>query len=254
VAAAIGGKTLSSVLGNRSMSTTNGYLDPLADRDAVLAAFDVSRETSARLDRFVELLSHWQRTTNLVASSTMPTLWSRHIADSLQLLALLPRSDPSAPWTWVDLGSGGGFPGLVIACALAEVPGARVHLIESRGRKAAFLREAAQATGVPAVIHCGRVEDVGPQLRPEADIITARGLAPLPQLCDLVAPILGKSAKALLMKGQDIEAELTSATKYWNIDYDLVPSQTSPAGRIMIVHALSQRRGTPPRKRGSDGI
>ena len=223
--------------------------DILADRAAVLAAFDVSRETLARLDRFVALLSHWQRTTNLVAASAMPTLWTRHIADSLQLLGLVPRE--TVPWTWVDLGSGGGFPGLVIACALAEIPGARIHLIESRARKAAFLREAAQETGAPAIVHCGRIEDIGPHLRAEADIITARGVAPLPQLCDLVAPILRKGAKALLMKGQDIEAELTEATKYWKIEFDLAPSRTSPAGRIMIVRAMSRSRGALPAKRGA---
>jgi 16S rRNA (guanine527-N7)-methyltransferase len=236
---------------NASMSQPT-ILDPSADRAAVLEAFSVSRETSARLDRFLELLSHWQRTTNLVASSTLPTVWSRHVADSLQLLDLVPRSDPSATPTWVDLGSGGGFPGLVIACALAEVPGARIHLIESRARKAAFLREAAQETGAPAVIHCGRIEDVGPPLRLDADIITARGLAPLPQLCDLVAPILKKGAKALLPKGQDLEAELTEATKYWNIDFVSVPSRTSSAGRIMVVGALSRRRSVPGRTRGAD--
>jgi 16S rRNA (guanine527-N7)-methyltransferase len=234
------------------MTLSYSVLDAGADRDTVLAAFNVSRETSARLDRFVELLSVWQQTTNLIASSTLPAVWSRHIADSLQLLDLAPRSNPSAPWTWVDLGSGGGFPGIVIACALSEVPGAHIHLVESRARKAAFLREAAQMTGAPVIVHCGRIEEVGPQLRFEADIIMARGLAPLPQLCDLVAPILKKGAKALLLKGQDLEAELTEATKYWNIDFVSVPSRTSLAGRIMVVSALSRRRHVPDRARGPD--
>jgi len=152
------------------------------------------------------------------------------------------------PWTWIDLGSGGGFPGLVIACALAEAEeaggagGAAVHLIESNSRKAAFLRQAARETGAPAIVHAERIEKAGPLLRPVADLITARALAPLERLCHLVAPILKKGAQALLMKGQDIEAELTVATKYWNMDFDIVPSRTSPDGRILIVRSLSPKR------------
>ena len=119
-----------------------GTLD--ADRAQALALTPVSRETAARLDRFVELLLKWQKTTNLIASSTIRTLWTRHIADSLQLLDLAPDAR-----LWVDMGSGAGFPGLMIASALCERPGAEVHLIESNARKAAFLREAAALTGSP---------------------------------------------------------------------------------------------------------
>jgi len=243
-----------------------------ADRAKVLETFAVSRETTARLDRFVALLLDWQRTTNLIAPSTVTSLWSRHIGDSLQLLDLAPKPpkptkrperpkppkpptpDGLKPWTWIDLGSGGGFPGLVIACALAETEcaggtaggpgmgGTAVHLIESNARKAAFLRQAVRETGALAIVHAERIEKVGPILRPVADVITARALAPLERLCHLVAPMLEKGAQALLMKGQDIEAELTTATKYWNIDFDIVPSRTSPSGRIMIVRALSPKR------------
>jgi 16S rRNA (guanine527-N7)-methyltransferase len=222
--------------------------DFAADRAQVLETFAVSRETTERLDRFVALLLDWQRTTNLIAPSTATSLWFRHIGDSLQLLDLAPKPpkpDHSKPWTWIDLGSGGGFPGLVIACALAEAEeagGAAVHLIESNARKAAFLRQAVRETGAPAVIHAERIETAGPPLRPVADVITARALAPLDRLCHLVAPILKKGAQALLMKGQDIEAELTMAAKYWNIDFDIVPSRSSPNGRILIVRALSPKR------------
>ena len=111
--------------------------DLAADRARALVLTDVSRETTARLDRFVELLLTWQRTTNLIAPSTVPRLWTRHIADSLQLLDLAPDAR-----VWVDLGSGAGFPGLAIACALTGRPGAVVHLVESNAKKAAFLREA----------------------------------------------------------------------------------------------------------------
>ncbi len=115
---------------------------------------NVSRETWERLEQFVELLLKWQNSTNLVASSTLPQVWTRHIADSLQLLALAPDAR-----TWIDLGAGAGFPGLVIACALAKIPGAEVHLVESNQKKASFLREAARILSLPAIVHAQRIED-----------------------------------------------------------------------------------------------
>ena len=118
--------------------------DLASDKAAALALTPVSRETEARLDRYVDLLVEWQAKTNLVAPSTLPNLWTRHIADSLQLLSLAPSAK-----IWVDLGSGGGFPGVVLACALAETPGANVHLVERNAKKAAFLREALRVTGAP---------------------------------------------------------------------------------------------------------
>ena len=123
------------------------------DRAAALALTPVSRETGERLDRFVELLLAWQKTTNLISPSTLPHIWTRHIADSLQLLDLAPDAR-----TWIDLGSGGGFPGIVIACALADQNGAAVHLVESNAKKAAFLREAGRATGAPITVHAMRIE------------------------------------------------------------------------------------------------
>src|SRR2546428_1687223 len=119
-----------------------------ADKAAALALTPVSRETEARLDRYVALLLEWQAKTNLVAPSTLPNLWTRHISDSLQLLSLAP-----SPKTWVDLGSGGGFPGRVRACALADMPDATVHLVERIAKKAAFLREAIRVTGSPGTVH-----------------------------------------------------------------------------------------------------
>jgi 16S rRNA (guanine527-N7)-methyltransferase len=211
------------------------------DRAHALALFDVSRETSARLDRFVNLLLAWESHTNLISRSSVRSLWTRHIADSLQLLEL-GKSPPSERPVWLDLGSGGGFPGIVIACALADVPGACVHLVESTAKKAAFLREAVRATGAPGIVHATRIEVVGRTLGREADFITARALAPLPQLCALIAPILKKGAQALLPKGQDLATELTEATKYWNIQAEIIPSKTSPRGRILIVRGLSKRK------------
>ena len=215
---------------------------PDAGREQVLATFDVSRETAERLDRFVALLLARQRRTNLISQSTIPTIWTRHVADSLQILRIAPnRSGTKAP-VWIDLGSGGGFPGLVLACALAEVPGACVHLIESNLKKAAFLSEAVLETTSPAVVHPVRVETRGATLAPAVDFVTARALAPLPALLDLVEPFLKKGAKALLLKGQDLDHELTEATKHWHIEAESVQSQTSQTGRILVVHALSKHK------------
>src|SRR5262249_25378997 len=138
---------------------------------------------------------------------------------------------------------GGGFPGIVIACTLAENPGAHVHLIESIGKKAAFLRDAIRETGAPATVHHGRIEDIAPRLAGEIDMVTARALAPLNELLTMISPFLERGAQALLLKGQDIDAELTRAAKYWIIEHTVVPSQTSPTGRIMIVRRLQRRRG-----------
>ena len=161
---------------------------------------------------------------------TVGMLWTRHIADSLQLVRLAPGAT-----TWLDLGSGGGFPGLVIACALADTADRRVHLVESNARKAAFLREAARILNLPAVVHCARIEDFVPRWSDSADVVVARALAPLPRLLDYASPALKKGAKGLFPKGQDVEAELTEAAKSWNITAELVPSLTDPKARIIVV-------------------
>ena len=207
-----------------------------ADRDRALALAPVSRETLARLDRFVALLLQWQRTTNLIAPSTVANLWTRHVADSLQLVPLAPDAR-----RWVDLGSGGGFPGIVVACALADYPDAVVHLVESNVKKAAFLRQAAAATGVRALVHHARIEDFVTTCREHAEVVTARALAPLTELLALAEPLLKTSAQALFPKGQDVEAELTLASKYWNIETTLVPSKTNPKARIVVVRKAERR-------------
>jgi 16S rRNA (guanine527-N7)-methyltransferase len=209
--------------------------DLAADRARALALIPVSRETLApealsRLDQFAALLLRWQERINLVAPSTLPVLWTRHIADSLQLLNLAPDAR-----IWVDLGSGGGFPGLVIACALAGRPGAMVHLVESNAKKAAFLREAARAIKIPAIVHGERIEAFSETFRERADVVTARALAPLTDLLALAEPLLKTGARGLFLKGRDVEAELTAASKYWNIRATLVPSLTDPHGRIVVL-------------------
>jgi 16S rRNA (guanine527-N7)-methyltransferase len=212
--------------------------DLAADRARALAMTPISRETAERLDLFVACLLRWQKTTNLVAASTLSELWTRHVADSLQLLALAPAAK-----VWVDLGSGAGFPGLVIACALVGRPGAAVHLVDSNGKKAAFLREAARATGAPAHVHHARIEDFVADWRGSADVVTARALAPLDLLLSYIDPIVKTGAQALLLKGQDVEVELTEASKSWNIAYSLVPSRTAAASKILQIRAFESRTG-----------
>lgn len=225
------------------MTTKSGAPDWSADRARALRLVDVSRETLARVDRFADLLAVWQGKINLVAPSTLPELWTRHIADSLQLWTLANTRfvTPGAPLLWIDLGSGGGFPGLIVACALADRPGALVHLVESNLKKAAFLREAIRILGLPAHVHATRIEDFAIRFPGRPDIVSARALAPLPDLLALAYPLLKTGGVGLFPKGQDVEAELTAASKYWKFEHQLVPSVTSPDGRIVVVRGLAKR-------------
>lgn len=213
-----------------TLRTAARSIDLSKDRAEALALTPVSRETLKRLDRFVAILQAWQQRINLIAPSTEAKIWTRHIADSLQLLALAPQAQ-----TWVDLGSGGGFPGLVIACALADVRGARVHLVESNSKKAAFLREAARATAAPAEVHAVRIEDFVESFDAPVDVVTARALAPLAGLLTAAYPLLKSGAIGLFPKGQDVASELTQAAKCWSIQSSLVSSLTEPRGRIIRI-------------------
>jgi 16S rRNA (guanine527-N7)-methyltransferase len=213
------------------------------DRARALALTPVSRETSQRLDRFVALLLQWQRTTNLIARSTIPTLWTRHIADSLQLFDLAPQAR-----VWSDFGAGAGFPGLVLACRLADRPEsqsriqARVHLVERNAKKAAFLREARRVTGAPAVVHAGSMAEVLPTLPSGIEVVTARAVAPLKELLDQCHPLLGRNgATALFPKGQHAELELAEAARFWDMEASLVASRTDPKGRIVVIRGVVRR-------------
>jgi 16S rRNA (guanine527-N7)-methyltransferase len=209
-----------------------------ADRARAEKLVPVSRETLARLDRFVELLLEWQQTRNLIAASTIPTLWTRHIADSLQLLDLAPDAR-----IWVDLGSGGGFPGLILACALAERAGTKIHLVESTAKKCTFLQAVTDDLTLPAAVHWRRIEEFIPAFIPDA--VTARALAPMPKLLTLAYPLLKKGGMGLFLKGQDVGAELTEAAKYWNIRHKLVPSRTDERGRIVVIESVESRKSAP---------
>lgn len=216
--------------------TGQGALDLSGDRAEALRLIPVSRETTKRLDQFVALLLEWQARINLIAPSTVPEIWTRHIADSLQLLEVIPGAK-----VWVDFGSGGGFPAIPIACALADTPGAQVHLVESNGKKAAFLREAARVLLLPAKIHQVRAEKFGESWQGAADVVTARALAPLKTLCDQAFPLISRGAIGLFLKGQDVDAELTEAAKYWTLEATTVPSKTSPNGCIIVIRGLKPR-------------
>ena len=208
-----------------------------ADKAAALALMPVSCETEARLDRYLALLLQWQAKTNLVAPSTLPNLWTRHIADSLQLLTLAPSAK-----VWADLGSGGGFPGVVLACALAETPGTMVHLVERNAKKAAFLREALRVTSAPGAVHLTEIGESVDRIVGRVDCVTARALAPLHQLIRFVEPLVRGGAKALFPKGQDVEAELTEATKYWIIRPQLHSSRSGGHGWIVELDRIERRR------------
>jgi 16S rRNA (guanine527-N7)-methyltransferase len=207
-----------------------------SDKAAALKLTPVSRETEHRLQRYVDLLLEWQTKTNLVAPSTLPTLWTRHIADSLQLLGLAPSAV-----RWADLGSGGGFPGIVLACGLAETSGAMVHLVERNAKKAAFLREALRVTGSPGMVYLADIGDSVDRITGKVDCVTARALAPLHQLIAFAEPLIRQGAKALFLKGQDVDAELTEATKYWNIQPQLHSSRTGGHGWIVELDRIERR-------------
>lgn len=227
------------------MTSQSGSADLAGDKRAALKLCPVSRETEERLERYVALLREWQPKTNLVAPSTMSAVWTRHVADSLQLLDIAPKGR-----TWIDLGSGGGFPGIVLACALAAERDAMVHLVERNTKKAAFLREALRVTGGRGTVHLSDIEDYVDSNPPAADYITARALAPLNVLLRLAAPLLEGGAKALFLKGQDVEAELTEATKYWTVKAQLHPSRTSSDSRIVEIDQISAKGASAVTRRG----
>ena len=195
----------------------------------IFEEFHVSRETRTRIETYVDLLLTWQRRINLIGPATANAVWLRHIADSLQLLALMPTGTRAI----AELGSGAGIPGLVLAIA----GGFKAHLYESNGKKAAFLREAARQTRTQAIVHVVRLETLRnePDL-PDVQCVVARALAPLPLLLDYAEPFLSRGAVGLFHKGQDVDAELTEAAKCWKMGYRKHPSRCDPRGVILEIH------------------
>ncbi|MBX3534865.1 MAG: 16S rRNA (guanine(527)-N(7))-methyltransferase RsmG [Xanthobacteraceae bacterium] len=203
------------------------------DRESALRITPVSRETAERLDRFVAHFLKWQQAVQLVAPSTLNTVWTRHIADSLQLLPDIEDAKEI-----VDVGSGGGFPGLVLAIAS---PDKKFHLVESDTRKASFLREAARIADAPATVYAERVESVAKRIGTGIQTVTARAFAPLPKLLELTEDFLRAGAKGVFLKSQDIDDELTTAAKSWNVNYQLRNSLTDPRGRILLIDKALRR-------------
>jgi 16S rRNA (guanine527-N7)-methyltransferase len=198
-------------------------------REEFAAELDVSRETLDRLAAYLDLLRRWQGTINLVGAATLHDPWRRHILDCAQLLAYLR----SAPQTVVDLGSGAGLPGLVLA--VLGVPG--VHLIESDRRKAAFLREAARTTGAQVTIHACRVEQLEGC---PANVVTARALAPLPRLVALAERFIGPDTVCLFLKGRSAPGELTEACKTWHMRPAMFRSRSDPSGVVLRLQGVAR--------------
>ena len=202
----------------------------MSGRAAILA--EVPADIGRRLAIYADLLVHWQKTINLVAPSTLPDLWTRHIGDSLQVQAAAPGA-----LHWVDLGSGGGFPGLVTAIRLADSPGATVHLVESDKRKAAFLRTVSRETGAPAIVHAERIEIFVTAHSAAVDAVSARALAPLPQLLAFAEKFLDSGAIGIFPKGQTADTELTALGRAHRFVIESVPSRTDRTSRLLIVRA-----------------
>ncbi len=208
-----------------------------SDADTVCRHFDVSRESCQRLHCYVSELKRWQRRVNLVGPGTLDQIWTRHVADGLQIVSHLPKDARCI----VDFGTGGGVPGLVVA---AVMEGKRVLLVESQSKKAAFLRHVTQKCGIAAEVVQERVE----RLKPEETctgaggiVLLARALAPLPRLLELAAPWFEKGAEALWHKGQDFDKEVREATRYWDFDIEVMDSVIENGGVLLHVKAARRR-------------
>ncbi|MEO0622074.1 MAG: 16S rRNA (guanine(527)-N(7))-methyltransferase RsmG [Pseudomonadota bacterium] len=200
-------------------------------------AYGVSRETCERLETFAALLTRWTKRINLIAPKTLDTLWSRHIADSAQLWTLRP----DACDTWLDLGSGGGLPGLVIAAIAAEETRIQITLVESDGRKSAFLATAAREMNLSPTIVTERIESLR---LPKSSVISARALAPLPKLLELAAPHAAPETVFLFPKGRNARSELTEAQRHWHIEQTEIASRTEADATILKI-TRAERRHDP---------
>lgn len=205
------------------------------------AAGTVSRETFEQLGAFESEFRRWARRINLAAPSTIDSLWQRHILDSAQLAKLKPDA-----LKWLDLGSGGGFPGAVLAILLRERPGAWIDLVESNNKKAAFLKTVLASVGAPARVHIGRIEDSF-RLLPKPEIVTARALAPFNKLLALASPWLMTGSTGLFHKGRDYRNEIAESRDAWQFDLVEHRSRVDPEGRILEITGLRPSGATPDR-------
>jgi len=201
----------------------------------------VSRETLARLELYAALLVKWQRAINLVGRESLPDLWRRHMLDSAQLAEHIPSARPDGqPLTLVDLGSGAGFPGLVLAIMASDAGRQwRVHLVESDARKCAFLATVARETKTDVKIHTARIEKLTPFA---ADLVTARALASLESLLDYAEAFMMPESHCLFLKGATAADELTAAAKSWKMTVEQLPSRSGPAGNLLHIRDISRVR------------
>lgn len=210
-------------------------LPPDFGPEAFAEATGVSRETLMRLKAYVGLLLEWNERYNLIAGSTAVDIWRRHVWDSAQLVPYIPADAHSL----ADLGSGAGFPGLVLAILLRDRPNFRTVLFESTGKKAAFLQAAATATGVAVEVRNSRIEEARPE---PFDVVTARACAPLAKSLHYAQPFQGRSTVNLFLKGQNVEAELTEARKIWKMEVQRHQSLTDSSGTILEIRELAHVR------------
>jgi 16S rRNA (guanine527-N7)-methyltransferase len=200
--------------------------------DLRVANQSVSRETIGRIDALVTMLIKWNAAINLISKSSVSDIWVRHIFDSVQVFDYGKDADK-----WVDLGSGGGFPGLVVAILAAQVrPALQITLVESDQRKAAFLRQAAQSLCLSVGVIAERIEAIDGL---HADVVSARALAPLSQLCSFADRHLAPTGRGIFLKGKAAPDEIASARKEWNFMLETHPSTTDPLAVVLVVAGLT---------------
>lgn len=206
--------------------------DPVRDLCSLLdLGQKESEQTAELLQAYVELIRKWNPAINVIARSTVDNIWHRHILDSAQLYRFLPETG-----LWLDMGSGGGLPGIVLAC-LSKVarPGVKIKLVEADQRKAVFLRECCRQLALLAEVHTGRIETLGPQ---NADVISARALASLSDLLSMAHPHLVKGGVCVFLKGEKSEEEVLAARQMWSFDLTRTPSKTSDGASILEIRNL----------------
>jgi 16S rRNA (guanine527-N7)-methyltransferase len=206
---------------------------PVTDADSFAAASGATPGQMADLERYRVLLVDWNSRMNLVGASTLDHFWSRHAWDSAQLRPLAPDAR-----TWIDLGSGAGLPGVVLAILGKDRPGFHVDLVESLAKRCRFLQEVVDSLTLPATVRHARAE----ALKLKADVVTARACAPLAKLLGFAEPYLRAGAQGLFLKGQDVVGDLEEASRYWDFEADTVPSLSDPRGRIVRIRRLGRAR------------
>jgi 16S rRNA (guanine527-N7)-methyltransferase len=217
------------------MSAAPALLEPAAVSDAAsfAARIGASAAQVADLEQFRAMLTDWNERVNLVSAGSLAEFWPRHALDSAQVLGIVPPAR-----TWVDIGAGAGFPGLVLAILLKGEAGAKVHLVESVAKKCRFLEAVAEALNLPAQVHNDRAEN----LALKSDVVTARAVAPLGRLLGFAKPYMAKGVIGLFPKGRAAETEIADARQAWRFTCNVIPSLSDPEGRVLKVEGLSRAR------------